>query len=167
MEDSKLSLDTSVAEILPEFADVKVLDGWDGDEPVFRDPATTCTVRHLATHISGLVYEFWKADQAKLIEAGATSILSGRELDGTRVMTPEAIEWMLANQIGDIDIAVIKSFTPLSADVDFLPGIAKKHSFAFVTNTEDVPGMRKAGSQSWAGVCHTHMWVDPAAGVAG
>ena len=285
VEDGKLSIDTPVADILPEFANVKVLDGWDGDKPVFRDPTTVCTVRHLATHTSGLVYEFWNADQAKLIEAGAPGILSGTldslhssysmvfdpgerwdygvgidwlsqviekvsgqtldafvqdrlltplgmsstfferepaadrlasihifdpdgvlaqmddigpppypefyggghclfstasdymrflrmllnrgELDGNRVMAPKTIDWMFANQIGDIDIPVMKSVTPLSADVDFLPGIAKKHSFAFVTNTEDVPGMRKAGTQSWAGVCNTHMWVDPTSGVAG
>jgi len=69
---------------------------------------------------------------------------------------------MLANHIGDIDIAVIKSFTPLSADVDFLPGIAKKHSFAFVTNTEDVPGMARRGARAGR-VCATPTcgWTPP------
>jgi len=28
-------------------------------------------------------------------------------------------------------------------------------------NEDDVPGMRSAGSQSWAGVCNTHYWFDP------
>jgi CubicO group peptidase (beta-lactamase class C family) len=32
---------------------------------------------------------------------------------------------------------------------------------------EDVPGMRSAGSQGWAGVLNSHFWFDPKANVAG
>ena len=32
---------------------------------------------------------------------------------------------------------------------------------------EDVPEMRRAGSQSWAGILNTHFWFDPACDVAG
>src|SRR4029077_6417244 len=31
----------------------------------------------------------------------------------------------------------------------------------------DIPGMRNAGSQGWAGVLNTHFWVDPKANLAG
>ena len=31
---------------------------------------------------------------------------------------------------------------------------------------EDVPGMRSAGTQSWAGVLNTHYWIDPSKDVA-
>ena len=31
-----------------------------------------------------------------------------------------------------------------------------------VRSEADQPGKRSAGSQSWAGVCNTHYWIDPA-----
>src|SRR5204863_2499814 len=53
----KLSADTLVETILPEFAELKVLEGFDEKRPRLRAPRTKATVRHLATHTSGLVYE--------------------------------------------------------------------------------------------------------------
>ncbi len=74
----RLSMDTPVADILPAWNDLRVLDGFDGDTPVMRAPATQATMRHLATHTSGLEYEFWNADMPKYLEAtGLPTILSG------------------------------------------------------------------------------------------
>jgi CubicO group peptidase (beta-lactamase class C family) len=33
-------------------------------------------------------------------------------------------------------------------------------------NEADIPGMRRGGSQSWAGVLNSHYWFDPASDVA-
>jgi methyl acetate hydrolase len=33
-------------------------------------------------------------------------------------------------------------------------------------NEEDIPGMRRAGSQSWAGVLNSHYWFDPTSDLA-
>ena len=46
----------------PEFADLQVLEGFDGDTPRLRPPASKATVRQLVTHTSGLAYWFWNAD---------------------------------------------------------------------------------------------------------
>ena len=74
----KLSMETPVADILPEWNDLQVFDGWDGDTPKFRPQKTTATVRNLATHTSGLEYEFWNPDVPKIMElTGHPSILSG------------------------------------------------------------------------------------------
>jgi CubicO group peptidase (beta-lactamase class C family) len=74
----KMSMDTPVADVLPEWNDLQVLDGWDGDTPRLRKPKTVATARHLATHTSGLEYEFWNADMPKYMEAtGHPTILSG------------------------------------------------------------------------------------------
>ena len=54
-----------------------------------------------------------------------------------------------------------------SADVDLFPGIDKTHSLGFLRVEQDVPGMRGAGAQGWAGLCNTHFWFDPARDVAG
>jgi methyl acetate hydrolase len=75
---NKLSPDTLVEKILPQFSDIKVLEGFDGDKPRFRAPNVKATVRQLATHTSGFVYEFWNADIAKYLETtGHPTVISG------------------------------------------------------------------------------------------
>lgn len=282
----KLDFDTPVDSILPEFSKIQVLDGFDGDKPRMRAPRTRATVRHLATHTSGLVYEFWNADVPKWMAAtGHPTILSGlkssmfypmvfdpgtrwdygigidwlgqvveaidgrridafcREeifgplgmidtdfeadaamaadrlasasargedgrfapfeispparpefygmghtlystaadymrflrmflnkgvLDGQRVLSERGVERMLANHIGELRIDPMKTAVPaVTADFAPFPGTPKTHSFGFMRVEEDVPGMRSAGSQAWAGVLNTHYWMDPAKDVIG
>ncbi len=64
-ERGELDFDAPVENYVPEFADVQVLDGWDGDTPRLRAPATKATVHQLVTHTSGLAYWFWNEDIAK------------------------------------------------------------------------------------------------------
>jgi len=54
IERGSLSLDAPVKEYRPEFADLPVLTGFDGDTPQLRAPSAPVTVRHLITHTSGL-----------------------------------------------------------------------------------------------------------------
>jgi methyl acetate hydrolase len=58
-ERGELDFDAPVADYVPEFADVKVLEGFDGDDPILVEPRTPATVHHLVTHTSGLGYWFW------------------------------------------------------------------------------------------------------------
>ena len=58
MEQGRLSLDATVESILPEFGQLSVLDGFDGDKPRLRPPASKATVRQLMTHSAGLGYLF-------------------------------------------------------------------------------------------------------------
>jgi methyl acetate hydrolase len=285
MDRGKLSPDATVESLLPEFADLKVLDGFGPDGPRLRAPRVKATVRHLATHTSGLVYEFWNQDVARYLQVtGAPSILSGlaaslnyplqfepgerwdygigidwlgrvvekvdgrridrfcREeifeplrmpdtqfeveerlasrlaavsirgedgrfadfalappsnpefygmghalystapdymrflrmylnkgaLDGKRILSEAGLQTMLSNQIGNTPIPCLKTVVPaITADAEFFPGRRKSHSMAFMRFEEDVPGMRSAGSQGWAGVLNTHCWFDPKAGLAG
>ncbi len=274
----KLSMDTPVADVLPAWNDMQVLDGWDGDSPILRAPKTVATARHLATHTSGVEYEFWNADVAKYLEVtGNPSILTGLnaglsayplttdpgtrwgygpsidwlgrmveeidgrridafcqeeifdplgmsdtafepdaltdrlcdvsirgedgkfgpfelapppkpefygmghalystapnymrflrmvlnkgELDGTRVLSESAVDQMCANQMNGLTFQTMHTVAPpLTADVELPEGTT--HSWAFVRSESDQPGKRSAGSQSWAGVCNTHYWIDPA-----
>jgi methyl acetate hydrolase len=78
MERGTLDLDAPVEEYRPEFADVEVLDGFDGDTPRLRAPATRATVHHLVTHTSGLGYFFLNADINRYEQVtGTPNILSG------------------------------------------------------------------------------------------
>lgn len=286
MDRGKLDPDTPVAEILPEFAKKQVLEGFDAEgKPLMRAPRTQATVRHLATHTSGLTYEYWNADLQRYMEStGQPSIVSGLregldyplmfdpgerweygigidwlgqvvekvdgraiddfcrdelflplgmqdtrfevepdmaprlsnvrvrgedgffagfelappsrpafygmghalystapdymrflrmylnkgQLDGHRILSEAGLARLLTNQIGDTSTALLKTAAPsISADAEFFPGRKKSHSMAFQRIDEDVPGMRSAGSQFWAGVCNTHFWFDPKKDVIG
>jgi methyl acetate hydrolase len=56
IERGKFSLETEVAEILPEFARLQVLESMGPAGAVFSPPRRAVTVRHLLTHTSGLMY---------------------------------------------------------------------------------------------------------------
>ena len=281
----KLDFDTPVEDIIPEFGQIQVLDGFDGNTPILRAPKVKATVRHLATHTSGLVYDIWNEKMQKYVAITQhPSVLTGLkqylfspmmfdpgdrwdygigidwlgqivekidgrridrfcqdeifdplsmtdtmfeirdhaasrlcqvsargedgkfapftigppsapevygmghalystapdymqflrmflnngELDGNRILSESAVESMLQNHIGDLRIGKMETVAPVvSADVNIFPDTPKTHSFGFLRVEEDVPGMRSAGSQGWAGVCNTHFWFDPAKDVAG
>ena len=77
-ERGELDFDAPVEDYLPEFADVKVLGGFDGDEPILVEPRTKATVHQLVTHTSGLGYWFWN-DQLVKYEAatGTPNVVPG------------------------------------------------------------------------------------------
>ncbi|MEM8862546.1 MAG: serine hydrolase domain-containing protein, partial [Chloroflexota bacterium] len=278
VDQGKLDFDTPVEEILPEFANIKRLDGFEGDSPKLVSPSTKATVRHLATHTSGFVYEFWNTEIPRYMEAtGHPTVLSGLkssmfyplafepgtrwdygigidwlglvveavdgrrinqfvqeeildplgmndtkyevdeadmkrmaaigargedgqfgpfelapppnpevygmghalystptdymrflrsflnkgQLDGNRILSEAGVDSMLENHIGDIRIGKMLTVSPpVTADFDPFPDQGKTHSFGFLRMEDDVPGMRPAGSQSWAGVLNTHYWFD-------
>ena len=80
VEQGRLSLDATVASILPEFGQLQVLDGFDGDQPRLRPPASAATVRQLMTHTAGLGYFFTNEALLRYLAlTGAPSPLSGEK----------------------------------------------------------------------------------------
>jgi methyl acetate hydrolase len=78
VERGLLDLDAPVDTYRPEFAEVPVLDGFDGDTPRLRPPASRATVHQLITHTTGLGYWFLNADIARWEQAtGNPNVLSG------------------------------------------------------------------------------------------
>ncbi|PRZ42294.1 CubicO group peptidase (beta-lactamase class C family) [Antricoccus suffuscus] len=76
VEEGLLNLAAPVASYCPEFADLKVLEGFDGDTPRLRAPATQATVHQLITHTSGLGYDVWDGDLFRWAQiTGTPSIL--------------------------------------------------------------------------------------------
>jgi CubicO group peptidase (beta-lactamase class C family) len=280
----KLSMDTPVEEILPEFKDIQVLDGFDGETPRLRAPKRKATVRHLATHTSGLEYDLWNGDVSRALKglgkppifAGTKAALlypmmsdpgtrwgygigidwlgqvveavDGRRIDrfcadelfgplgmvdtsfevspaqakrlaepairkgdgrfaphrsappanpevygmghalystprdyltflrlflnkgtlnGHRLLSEQGLSAMLADQMGGLSFQPMVTAVPAAtADFNPFPGVRKTHSFGFMRNEEDIPGMRSAGSLAWAGILNTHYWIDPKKDVA-
>jgi methyl acetate hydrolase len=78
VEQGKVDLDAPVETYRPEFAELQVLEGFDGDTPRLRAPAGKATVRHLATHTSGLAYWFWNKDIDRYEQiTGVPNVLPG------------------------------------------------------------------------------------------
>ena len=78
VEKGSLDLDAPVDTYRPEFADLQVLEGFDGDTPRLRAPATRATVKQLITHTAGLGYWFWNADLVRWESVtGTPNVLSG------------------------------------------------------------------------------------------
>lgn len=65
VEKGKLSLDDPASKVIPALAEVKVLEGWDGDSPRLRAPKHPVTLRNLLTHTAGFSYSLWNPDIGK------------------------------------------------------------------------------------------------------
>jgi methyl acetate hydrolase len=79
VERGALDLGAPVASYLPEYADIQVLEGFDGDTPRLRPPASAATVHHLVTHTAGQGYWFWNGDLVRYAKAtGLPPLLSGK-----------------------------------------------------------------------------------------
>jgi methyl acetate hydrolase len=284
IEKGNLDLNAPVETYRPDFADLQVLEGFDGDTPRLRPPASRATVKQLITHTAGLGYWFWNVELmrweavtgtpnvlsgsniiftaplvadpgarfeygintdwlGKVIESAsgvtldvavkegvtgplgmdetaflmssaqrATSVpvhlkgddgtwassdielnqqpeywaaghglystprdymrfqralLGGGALEGTQILERSTVDAAFSNQIGDLDFpAAIPTADP-TATYDFNAGPGYKWGYGLLLNTEQIPGMRAAGSGAWAGLLNTHFWVDPTTGITG
>ena len=282
VEQGNLDLDAPVAGYCPEFADVQVLTGFDGDTPQVRAPARPATVRNLITHTTGLGYWFWSEDLVRwesatgipnvvagtrasfaapmladpgeafiygisidwlgqVVEAvtgvgldvaikdGITgplgmdqttflmddgqrpksapvhvkgedgswlavgevlnqspeywagghglygppsdyikfeqALLRGGELDGTRILSQSSVDAVFSNQIGELDFPSELPTADPAVSCAFRVGPGWKWGYGLLLNTADIPGMRRAWSGAWAGLCNTQFWIDRSAGV--
>jgi len=55
----------------------------------------------------------------------------------------------------------------MSLSTEFLAGVLKGWTASFLTNKEDIPQRRKAGSGAWAGINNLYYWVDLKSGKLG
>ncbi|MQA12642.1 MAG: serine hydrolase [Pseudonocardiaceae bacterium] len=80
VERVSLELDAPVDTYRPEFADLPVLEGFDGDTPKLRPAGSRATVRQLMTHTAGLAYWFWNSDIDRYEQVtGTPNILPGSD----------------------------------------------------------------------------------------
>jgi methyl acetate hydrolase len=131
VEQGRLDLDAPVDSYRPEFAEVQVLEGFDGDTPRLRAPKTRATVRNLITHTSGLGYWFWNADLLKYEQVtGLPNVVPGQAEafkapmvadPGTRFVYGINTDWLgrvVEAVVGQgLDVVVKESITgPLGMD---------------------------------------------------
>ena len=91
------------------------------------------------------------------------ALMHGGALDGARILRPETVALMGQNQIGDVDVGILKTPVPaLSNDVNLCPGVTCKWGFGHMINMQAMAGGRSAGSLTWGGLLNTYYWIDPA-----
>ena len=96
------------------------------------------------------------------------AILNGGVLDGARILEEKTVATMRANQTGDIAMRPMRTSMPdFTNDVEFFPGVDWRYAISFATNLQEIPGMRSAGSLSWAGITNSYYWIDPKKQVTG
>ncbi len=94
-------------------------------------------------------------------------LMNGGALGDVRILRPDTVALMGQNQIGRIDVGVLRTTVPaVSSDVNFFPGIKLKWGFGHMITMEPVPEGRSAGSLTWAGIYNTYYWIDPKKRVA-
>ncbi|RAK65014.1 serine hydrolase domain-containing protein [Phenylobacterium kunshanense] len=73
----RLDLDAPIGELLPHFADLQVLEGFDAaGAPRLRPPRTAVTLRMLLSHTSGLAYDFNSAETLQYLGAKGLSLVT-------------------------------------------------------------------------------------------
>ena len=285
IERGELELEQPVADLLPAFGELAILDGFDGDVPRLRAATRPVTLRHLLTHTSGCGYWFDNPDVLRyhrvtgvpdplsgsaemlrvprLFEAGerwqygtsvdwlglvvekvggadlATHIrtriceplgmldttfdpsdaqrerlmaihdaragqplslssiappqesdiwsgggglystagdylrfmralLRGGELDGERILRPETVELAFTDCLQGAPLPADGTHSALPELTKDVPALPFKQGFGlgFSLMLEDIPGMRRAGTGNWAGMCNSYFWIDHASGIA-
>ncbi len=136
------SISTPVEQYCPQFADLQVLEGFDGDTPRLRPVASKATVKQLITHTAGVSYWFWNADLVRWEAAtGTPNVLSGSKVifgaplvadPGTRLEYGISTDWL--GQVVEavsgraLDVAVKEAVTgPLRmGETEFAPSDAQR-----------------------------------------
>src|ERR1700678_2359601 len=96
IEQGRLELEQPVSSVVPAFAQLQVLDGFDGETPRLRAPASQATIRQLLTHTSGLGYTFTNAELLRYYELQGepgTLALTRADLYGLPLIGDPGVRW--------------------------------------------------------------------------
>ncbi len=95
IEQGRLELEQTVVSVLPGFGELKVLEGFDGEQPRLRQPRQPATIRHLLTHTSGLAYWFGNRDLARYhdLTGTPTALSSGSGFLAAPLIEDPGVRW--------------------------------------------------------------------------
>ncbi|WP_029145170.1 serine hydrolase domain-containing protein [Microbacterium luticocti] len=83
-----------------------------------------------------------------------------------RVLQAATVAWAVQGAPG-VEVTPLPSAIPaLTREADFFPGARKSWAYSFLRNDDDVPGGRRAGSLTWAGLANVFYWIDRSSGIA-
>ena len=87
-----------------------------------------------------------------------------------RVLKAETVARMCEDGLAKMGLQStgwVTSIPSLSNAGEFFPGIEKGWAYTFMTNREQTPSGRPAGSLMWAGLANSFFWIDRRNGVGG
>ena len=87
-------------------------------------------------------------------------ILNGGTLGGARVLEAKTIELMSESHTEHPMRPIRSSMPEFTNDVELVPGVDWHYAISFAKNLQEIPGMRSAGSLSWAGITNSYYWID-------
>ena len=124
VEQGKLDLDAPVADYCPEFAEIQVLTGFDGNTPRLRPPARQATVKNLITHTSGLGYWFFNEQLVRWEETtGVPNVVAGSRASFTAPMLADPGEAFNYGINIDWLGKVVEAVTGVGLDVAIKQGV--------------------------------------------
>jgi methyl acetate hydrolase len=96
------------------------------------------------------------------------ALLRGGELDGERVLRAETVELAFTDHLQGAPLPADGSHSAVPELTNDVPALPFKQGFGlgFSLMLEDIPGMRRAGTGNWAGLCNSYFWIDHATGIA-
>jgi methyl acetate hydrolase len=96
------------------------------------------------------------------------ALLRGGELDGRRILRAETVELAFTDHLQGAPLPADGTHTAVPELTNDVPALPFKQGFGlgFSLLLEDIPGMRRAGSGNWAGLCNSYFWVDHTSGIA-
>ena len=149
---------------VPEESHERIAEGVIDDET--DEPVEMGDVRTRPTLISGGGGMVSTAgDYARFLQM----LLNGGELDGTRILGSETVEYMVVDHLAPLDElplpreSAIEGFVGRTANESDLPGVGfGGYGLGFGVRTEEVAGMPGSlGEYYWSGGSGTFFWVDP------
>jgi methyl acetate hydrolase len=92
------------------------------------------------------------------------TLMNGGTYDGVQLLMPGTVEGFFRNQIGNLDVGLMRTAIP-SASCD-VPLQGWKWGLGIMMTDQDQPEGRMAGTAGWCGGWNTFYWVDRAKGLA-
>ena len=87
-----------------------------------------------------------------------------------RVLQAATVDLLFRDGLAAVGLASggwVTSIPSLSNTGEFFPGLAKGWAYTFMTNREDAPTGRPAGSLMWTGLANLFYWIDRRNGIGG
>jgi methyl acetate hydrolase len=95
-------------------------------------------------------------------------VLDHGSFGGARLLRPQTVAAMAANQTGDLDAGVMRTAMPdRTNDFALFPGMRCQWGLGWMITPQPGPNGRSAGSLTWGGIFNSYYWIDPGRHVAG
>ena len=95
-------------------------------------------------------------------------VLNQGHLDGARLLQPETVAAMAANQTGELDAGIMRTAMPeRTNDFALFAGLRCQWGLGWMITPFAGPNGRSPGSLTWGGIFNSYYWIDPVKHVAG